>query len=266
MLSFYSDLHVHSNISPCAARESSVKAHLEAAVAGGLDTIGFSNHLWDDAIPGSNDWYRPLNVDHLMKIRDEIAGLEDTYGLRILVGAEVEAPGFLALTAEHAKLFDYILVSCSHLHHPALMTGLKAETPEDVRLILVERFLKTVAEAADMDVPASVCHPFHPLGHSIEVEAEAVNGITDRMLAEILSFAAHKNVAIEAHWATMKTGGENGEVAAHSARFLRIAREVGCRFTFGSDCHVPWNLADQTRETRELAAKAGITPELMANI
>ena len=266
MLTLKSDLHVHTNLSPCAVRESTVLAILEAARECGLETIGFSNHYWDAEIPGANGWYEPLDTDHLMKIRDEIAELEDDFGIRILVGAEVESPGFLALTAKNAPKFDYILISCSHLHHPELMEGLRAETPEDVRLILVERFLKTVAEAAELGVPASVAHPFHPLGHSTEVEAEAVNGITDRMLTEVLSFAAKRGVGIEAHWPTMTYGSEAGIVAPHSARFLRIAREAGCRFTMGSDSHSPKHLRDRVGEMLDLAQKAGITDDVMMDI
>ena len=266
MLTLFSDLHVHTNLSPCAPEASSVRAQLEAARDRGIDTIGFSNHLWDSEFPGADGWYEPLDVDHLLKIRGEIAELEDDLGVRILVGAEVEAPGFLAITAKNAEKFDYILVSSSHLHHPDLMKGIRAETQEDVRLILVERFLKTVAEAAELGVPASVAHPFHPLGFSTEVEAEAVDGITDRMLAEILSFAAKRGVGIEAHWPTMRYGAENGIIAAHSARFLRIAREVGCRFTMGSDSHSPKHILDRTDEMRELARQAGITDEVMFDI
>ena len=266
MLTLFSDLHVHTDLSPCAARDASVRAQLEAARELGIETIGFSNHYWDSEIPGANEWYAPLDTDHLMKIRDEIAALEDDFGIRILVGAEVEAPGFLALSAKNAPKFDYILISSSHLHHPDLMTGLRAVTPEDVRLILVERFLKTVAEASELGVPASVAHPFHPLGHSTEVEAEAVDGITDRMLSEILSFAAKRGVGIEAHWPTMRYGSEEGIVAPHSARFLRIARSVGCRFTMGSDSHSPKHLLDRTDEMRSLARQAGIEDRLMMEI
>ena len=266
MLTLNSDLHVHTDLSPCASRAATVRAQLEAAKACGIETLGFSNHYWDSEIPGANSWYQPLDTDHLMKIRGEIAALEDDFGIRILVGAEIEASGFLALSPENADKFDYILISASHTHIEELMVGYRGETAEDVRLILVERFLKTVAEAADLGIPATVCHPFHPLGYPIETEAEALDGITDRMLAEILSFAAKRNIGIEAHWQTMHDGGSEGKIAPYSERFLRMAREVGCRFTLGSDSHDPTNLAARNREMRDLARQAGITDELMMDL
>ena len=94
----------------------------------------------------------------------------------------------------------------------------------------------------------------------------ALDGITDRMLAQILSFAAKRNIGIEAHWPTMHDGGENGKIAPYSARFLRIAREVGCAFTLGSDSHSPTHLAARTGQMRDLARQAGITDELMMDI
>ena len=266
MLTLFSDLHVHTNLSPCAPRTATLAEQLRAAKDAGLTTLGISNHCWDSVFPGANPWYLPQDVDHDQKIREEIAALEDDFGIRILVGAEIEASGYLALSPKNADKFDYILISASHTHIEELMVGYRNETPEDVRLILVERFLKTVAEAADLGVPATVCHPFHPLGHSIETEAEALDGITDKMLAEVLSFAAKRNIGIEAHWQTMHDGGSEGKIAPYSERFLRTAREVGCRFTLGSDSHDPANLAARNREMRELARQAGITDDLMMDL
>lgn len=266
MLTLHSDLHVHTNLSLCAPRHSTLAAQLLAAKECGITTLGISNHCWDSSFPGASSWYLTQDVDHVQEIRKEIAALDDDYGIRILVGAEIEASGFLALSPKNADKFDYILISASHTHMEELMVGYRNETADDVRLILVERFLKTVAEAADLGVPATVCHPFHPLGHSIGTEAEALDGITDKMLAEILSFAAKRGVGIEAHWQTMHDGGKDGKIAPYSARFLRIAREVGCRFTLGSDSHDPGNLGARNVEMRELARQAGITDGLMMNI
>ena len=265
MLTLFSDLHVHTNLSPCAPRHASVHAHLEAAKECGLETIGFSNHYWDSEIPGASPWYVPQDTAHVMQIRDEISALEDDFGIRILVGAEVESPGFLALTPKNAEKFDYILVSCSHLHMDENLVGMRAETVDDVRLILVERFLCAVAEAAKFGIPASVCHPFHPLAFR-DLEAQIHDGLTDRMLEEILSFAAKRGVGIEAHWQTMHDGGENGQIAPNIARILRIARKVGCRFTIGSDCHDPSLLAARNIEARAFAAQAGVTDEVMMDI
>lgn len=266
MLTLYSDLHVHTNLSSCAPATATLEATLRSAKQLGVKTLGISNHCWDAEFPGANPWYFPQGVDHVQEIRKEIAALDDDFGIRILVGAEIEASGFLALSPKNADKFDYILISASHTHIEELMVGYRGETADDVRLILVERFLKTVAEAADLGIPASVCHPFHPLGYSIETEAEVLDGMTDKMLEEVLSFAAKSGVGIEAHWQTMHDGGENGNVAPYSARFLRTARKVGCRFTLGTDSHSPEQLAARESEARSLAMKAGITDAVMMDI
>ena len=266
MLTLHSDFHVHTNLSPCAPRTSTLAATLQAAKDAGLTTIGISNHFWDEAIPGAWPWYEPQGVAHVQEIREEIAALEDDFGIRILVGAEVESPGFLALSPKNADKFDYILVSCSHLHMENNLEGMRDETVDDVRLVLVERFLCAVAEAANYGVPASVCHPFHPLAFGVDVESEVLNGMTDRMLSEILSFAAKRNIGIEAHWQTMHDGGSKGKIAPFSERFLRTAREVGCRFTLGSDSHDPTNLAARNRDMREYARQAGVTDGVMMDI
>ncbi len=263
-LSFNSDLHVHTNISPCGVRDAVPQSYLTQCAEAGLDTVGFSNHFWDSAIPGADGWYVPLDIPHLMQIRDQIG---DTYGVRVLIGCEMEFAGKLALAKENAHNFDYVLVSTSHFHQSELMEGLKTATVDDLRLILLERFLLAVGEASELSVPASLAHIFHPLGF-FEYELEIMEGITDRMYEECFSFAAHKGVGIEIHLPTFRASENRGEdgLPRHAARMIRLAVKSGCRFTIGSDEHNPASFIEKNREIHEVARKLGVTPEMMMDI
>ena len=263
-LSFHSDLHIHTNLSPCGARDAVPQSYLTQCAEAGLDTVGFSNHFWDSTVPGANEWYTPLDVPHLMKIRDQIG---DTYGVRVLIGCEAEFAGKLPLAMENAENFDYVLVSTSHFHHTGLMEGLKTATVDDLRLILLERFLLAVGEASELPVPASLAHIFHPLGFH-QYEKEIMAGITDRMYEECFSFAAHKGVGIEIHLPTFLISDSKGEdgLPCNAARMIRLAIKSGCRFTIGSDEHNPAGFVEKTREIHEVARKLGITPDMMMDL
>lgn len=266
-LSFNSDLHVHTNLSPCAPRESVPEDFLKLCAQAGVDTIGFSNHYWDADVPGVNHWYRELNIDHILKIREQI---KDTYGVRVLIGCEAEYPGKLALTKENAVKLDYANITTSHFHHDVTIEGMRLENSRDVAMLMVERFLLGVADASHLPVPVSMSHPFIPLGFdSNEQMAESHAEITDAMFTECFSLAARYGVSIELHLRTL-TGGdtykdENG-LTTYGVRMINIAKACGCTFTFGSDIHAPWGFVESTVRLREVARLLGITPDMMMEI
>lgn len=261
-LSFNSDLHVHTNLSPCGHPDSTPAGYFEYASEIPLDTIGFSNHFWDSDIPGADDWYKPLGVDHLMKIREQI---EDTKGVRVLIGCETEFPGRLALTKEHASNFDYVLITTSHFHHDVVISDIPFNELADVRNLLVERFLLGVSAGADLPVPVSMAHAFRPLGDYGSKQDELIESIPDRMFKEMFSYAADKRVSLEIHLPTLKhyTDNKPGLMSSQAARMIGLAKESGCTFTFGSDEHYYGTFVTKNRELHSLAEKLGITPDMM---
>ena len=127
-----SDFHTHTNLSSCAPAETTVQSMLDVMCGrpDGLRAIGISNHLWDSDVPGASDWYKPQNVPHVLQIREQLKNA-DTHGAVVRVGAEVEftAECKVAVTYEHAKLFDYLLITANHTHMkgliiPAAMIGM----------------------------------------------------------------------------------------------------------------------------------------------
>ena len=176
-----SDFHTHTNLSACAADEVTAQALIDGLCTGedGLRVLGISNHLWDSDIEGASEWYKPQNVEHVISIRKELENV-DTHGARILVGAEVEYSGDcrVAITREHAALFDYLLITANHIHMKDFIIPSSMTAPEEVREFIVSRFL-SVCEV-DLPVKCGICHPFFPMSFP-KADNEILAGITDEV-------------------------------------------------------------------------------------
>lgn len=239
-----SDFHTHTNISPCGARHNTLQTLLDTLCTGedGLRVLGVSNHLWDSDVPGASPWYVPQNVPHVLAIREELK-VADTHGARVLIGAEVEFSGDcrVAITEEHAKLFDYLLITANHLHMKDFIIPTSVRDPDEVRDVLISRF--KAAAAVDLPVKCGICHPFVPLSFKDD-EFEIISGISDEVYGDCFEIAKKHGKSIEIHSAALNPHLPLNEYGfcMEYARMLRIAREAGCTFHIGSDIHEPVTL------------------------
>ena len=60
------DLHLHTNLSACAPKTTTVSSYLEHCNSEGIKKIGISNHLYSDK-----------GIEHTLQIKDEIHALQD---------------------------------------------------------------------------------------------------------------------------------------------------------------------------------------------
>ena len=257
-----SDFHTHTNLSACAADEVTAQALIDGLCGGedGLRVLGISNHLWDSDVPGGSPWYAPQNVPHVLSVREELKHV-DTHGARILVGAEVEYSGDcrIAVTKEHAALFDYLLITANHVHMKDFIIPASMTAPDEVREFIVSRFL--FACEVDLPVKCGICHPFFPMSFP-QTDNEILAGISGEKYGECFEKAKKYDKSIEIHSSIFgphlpcrnKVGAGDEYV-----RMIGIAKEVGCTFHFGSDVHKPFALPGV--KLREFAAFMGIGEE-----
>ena len=71
-----SDIHTHTFLSACAARDSYPQDFMRICKSFGIKTLGFSDHLWDKAVPGSSKWYAPQDVEHVLQLKELLKGPE----------------------------------------------------------------------------------------------------------------------------------------------------------------------------------------------
>jgi len=224
----YVDLHVHTHFSPCGEPEATAEAMIRRAQEMGLAALGFADHCTPQPVPGSS-FYAHQRPDIVDKLRDEIAQVNGSPDIEVWVGIEADyaLAGPACLDATVRSKADHIICSSSHLNlqgapQPAADTG----EAWDVLLLRLAR------EAIVVPGILVWVHPFSVLLHPMPPILETA---TDDDLAELIALANAHEVALEI----------NGSAARRepyrqaTARFFRLARDMGARFTITADAHHP---------------------------
>lgn len=262
-MDFCQDLHVHTELSSCAKRDAFPQTFLDLCPALNIHTIGFSNHLWDAQVPGASRWYEPQDMDHILKIKEQLPEPDDS--LRILIGCEAEFLGgtHVSLSVKNAKKLDYALISASHFHMEGFVRPKEVQTPDQIRELLLQRFIE--AAALDLGIPTGIAHPFCPHGWR-KCEQEVLSGISDADYRVCLSLAAKNRKSIEIHAITLGNHlaqDENG-FSIEYMRMLKTARQCGCTFHLGSDAHTAESLKIHAQLVA-IAKACGITDNLLSS-
>ena len=265
---WYGDLHLHTNLSNCAPRETVPETYLPFLEKEDVDTVGFSNHLYyPDSFVFSKEEKAASDVpgvQRVMKLKDSLANLGNKTGCRILLGCEVEVAHGRepSLPKELAGNFDYILIAASHiLNIRQYYRNYDLSTPEKLRDLMIERF--EYACHVGYPVPTGICHPLYPI--CSPDEQEIVDGISDSRLADCFTLAAKNNISIEIHACLYRNGTRLDEerLSPSYIRLLSAAKACGCHFHFGSDAHCAEAFANTHSLLRRAAERAGIIKEDM---
>lgn len=231
------DFHIHTVLSSCAKDDTAqVVNYVANAKTLGLKKLGFSNHLWDGDIPGASQWYQPQNFDHVAEIREELASATAESGIRCYFGCEVEYDPQrrdIALTEEHARAFDFILVPNSHTH--MMMPKSDYEPKERHARFMLDAFMDIVTSPLAKYITAAA-HPFSAVCCPYD-NAVLFPLISVSQYRECFCAAREAGIAIEINTSSYRTRTP-GELINHPAmEMFAIAKECGCKFTFGSDSH-----------------------------
>ena len=222
-----SDNHVHTVSSLCARRDALPASYLELCKKHGITVIGFTDHMWDSAVSGASDWYKPQNMERISLVRDMIP--DDVDGIKILFGCETEyvGNGKIAITKESAKKLDYVLVPPNHFHQKDLVIPSSVTDNAEFKKYLIDRFMEICA--IDLGVPMGFAHPFMPLG--IPEMNVVLASITDDEYIKCFNYAKEcgKSVEIQTQIAVVDNPEFN--------RMIKIAYDCGSLFHIGSDSH-----------------------------
>ena len=257
-MKFDHDLHIHSVLSTCCAHPHMTPDRLlEYALEYSLGTICITDHFWDDKVEGAAEWYKPQNFEHIC----ESLPLPKAQGVRFLFGAETELDNQLRLgiAKETIDKLDFLVIPTTHAN------GFVLENEENSEEKRAAIWVKRVGAVLQMDLPFKkvglahlACCTISPKRDREEV-ARVLSRITEEDLNKIFSRAASLGVGIELNGSDMDFQSETEQNAV--IRIFKIAKECGCKFYFGSDCHHPARLGE-VRERFERAIKLlGLTEE-----
>lgn len=230
------DIHIHTHLSSCGDRFAFMADYIQAAKQLGLETIGFSDHAWDDNIKGASDWYAPQTFKRLANRYEEIKKI-DALGIKILLGAEGEfANMLLGISKEALNFVDYILVPHSHTHMKGFVLPDECDTPEKHGKYLIDSFISLCGHEK-RNLFFGIVHPMCPIGKKCWETNEIYSYISDNALLECAQAAKEADVALELNLSCIKhlTTDNNEEIAYK--RFFDACKKVGCKFFLGSDAH-----------------------------
>lgn len=262
------DIHNHTYLSRCGKDDATVENYIKNVKKHGIRLLGFTDHMWDDSFDGwqnifegenvSVPFYEGQNVPHVLQTRKALEGL-DTEGIKILVGAEVEYDPNrrdLAITAENAEKFDYLIFPNSHTH----MT-MPREYYADKRKMceFMVRVFMDIMDSPLRGKLVSMAHPFCavccPFGYEI-----LLGMISDEEYKRCFGACAENGIAVEINLSKVRNYSVDDIIRSNLIRPFRIARECGCKFTFGSDSHTMWH-SDNFKDFYVVSQILGLTQE-----
>lgn len=253
------DIHVHTFLSSCSSDPEAVpKLMLAEAARCGLKTVGFADHLWDAAVPGASEWYRPQDFTHISQIRAQMP--TDTRGIRVLCGCETEyvGNGVVGISPAVAEQLDFVLVPMSHFHMEGFVRPAEINRPHQIAALMVQRF----AEVIELEVTTGIAHPFLPCVFPERTD-EIIGAIDDDEFADQFGRAAERGVSIEittAAFPSIEAGESEGFHDETFMRMYRLALRAGCLFHFASDTHCLAKVG-QARKLEPFARQLGLTQE-----
>lgn len=245
------DIHCHTYLSLCGDKSATIPYYVQTAKELNLDTIGIADHMWGSKIPFPDEmrcssaaskhhsehvvnWYKPQDVAHCKQILRDIEE-SDTQGIKFLFGGEVEyCPGYgLAISEEEAEKLDFIVVPNSHTHH--LMPAAMYEPYEKHGVFMLKAAMEICTCSLSKYV-TSLAHPFEAVNCLYPVQY-IIDTITDEQFAEVFNAAKEAGIAAEINTGPFRELPEDEICNHYMIRILRIAKQCGCKFTFGSDSH-----------------------------
>ena len=248
------DIHIHTSLSACARPDAAYEAYCRSAVERKLQVLGFTDHLWDHAVPGWNEWYAPQDIEHVTKLLDEIRN-KPFPELKVYFGCETEyfGKGLVGLHRDNSALFDYVLVPPHHFHTPAVRDPQITELDK-----LVSLFISRFMEVCAIPFAFGIAHPFVPLGLAGR-EAEVLKALPEKLLIECFTAAQESDKSIEINSACINSLYQKGALEYYE-NILRIAADCNCKFHLGSDSHT---MSDFSQELHDMAlavaAKCNVT-------
>ena len=234
-MKIHHDFHIHTHLSLCANESATVENYLTIARRLGLTKLGFSNHFWDENIPGATPFYVPQNLSHVLQLKPELAAVT-VPNITLYFGCETEydpARRDVTITEEVAQQFDFILVPNSPTH---LVMPRDCYHPYQKHVDFMIRAYEDIIDSSVSRYITAIAHPFEAVGCPYDYNI-LIHIISDDCFKRLFDRTAERGIAIEINVDSMRNKSEAEIESCSQLRMFRIARECGCKFLFGSDAH-----------------------------
>ena len=241
----------HTHTSRCGHAVGTDEEYVQAAIQGGLKTLGFSDH----AAYGKSRRTDRMDLEQFPEYMASINALREKYKdqITIYLGTEIECyPEELPLLTEYRKKLDYCILGQHSLNLDDDRTYF-ATKPEELEI-----YVSRLEYACAHNLCDYICHPDVVLW-SYPVMDEAVRTCAKQIAAisKKYNMPLELNTGSGVHHGMKKY--EDGERYAYPTRifFEEFAKEK-CPIIIGLDVHDPKLFLDDTDLNRALSVVEGI--------
>lgn len=235
-MNIFSDMHIHTDRSLCCrSPEQTVDNIIGILTKNGMKKIGFADHLWHSDTVEPSEWYKSMNGSANLELHNYIHS--HSWDIEIMVGCEADtrAPGVFGITPDLREKLDYVVMSASHFHMRSFVEQPKDLTPRGI----ADHLLKFFKSAAASRLTDAIVHPLFPFGFDQMYES-SIAAMSDNELCDALHVAAENGVGIEINQCSIPNPDLNRNFSLEvPVRIFELAKQAGCKFTFGSDSHAP---------------------------
>lgn len=239
----------HTHTSRCHHATGSEREYIEKAIAGGLDTLGFSDHVPMPFADGHQSHYR-IRFEELDDYIRTLEALREEYRGRIdiLIGFEAEYypdlfEDMLALIGKYD--YDYLIMGQHYLGTEELEYPLGRGWEDEV---FIARYVDQVCQGLSTG-------KFTYLAHPDNVKFIGDDAVYERQMRRLCEKCLELDIPLEINLLGLRAGRHYP-----SDRFFRIAADVGNAVVLGCDAHAADEVAvaDNVQKGYEMAERLGL--------
>ena len=229
------DYHLHTKLSPCSSdQEATVANYAKRFADKGFRSICITDHYWtrpESILENNPDVIGPYPETLKQILDNKKFVLSTALPIKVLVGAEIEtyAPDRIGGTQELKEMLDVILLPTDHFH----LVGIIQQPDDHSYAGWGKHIMKFFLAGAKSKVAHVLAHPFVPMGEHHDAVREVLDTISDNEFLDALAIANECGNAIEINSGCLV----DAKMREALVRPFTLAKQAGCKFTFGSDAH-----------------------------
>ncbi len=237
-------INYHTHTVRCRHARGTEREYIEAAIANGIQVLGFSDHT-PYPTPQEGDWWRPyMKMEELSEYVNTLLELKREYKNRIELHIGLEAEYFPAffgelLDAVRSLQIEYLIMG-QHKLGDGRSTDIYSGTETKEESVLEYYYSQVLAGAATGS--------FTYIAHPDVLRFEGERDVYERHTRDFCRRIREMNLPLEINFL-----GIQEERRYPREDFWRIAGEEGCDAVYGLDAHSPGSF--QWKETWEKAEK-----------
>lgn len=225
------DFHIHTYLSDCCTEKETMipRNIIEKAERTGYQSIGFSDHYWENGF------------ECIRKIKSDLKELHP--GIKILVGCEADLldEGEMTITRDEIEELDldFVILATNHFHLDIV------KKPDDLSPeSAAAHWLKFLRCGINSGIADIIPHPVLNLHNALGDMNRVVDAASDEDIMEVLEMAVAREIAMDINPRLFENTLWSPET---QVRFYSLCKKAGVKIAPASDAHALAEIGDTLR-------------------